>query len=102
MATTSFFYDFLLRKIVTPASNALDYVGRACTATLDYTGRNLIGAAAPTVATAVTLGTIYHHSTGPALLVITAGTTAAGEPALPGYNLTVTSGTATFRQISTV
>lgn len=101
MATTTFRRDFLWRKIVTPASNALDYVGRACTATVDYTGRALFAVPAPAVATAVTLGTRYEHSTGVVLEVTVAGTTAAGEPAAPGYNNTVVSGTATFRQVST-
>jgi len=101
MAVTNFFRDHLWRKIVTPASNALDYVGRACTPTADYTGRPLFALAAPTSATAVTLGTRYQHTTGPLLEVTVAGTTAAGEPALPGFGLTVVSGTATFRQVTT-
>lgn len=101
MATTVFNRDFLWRKIQTPGSNALDALGRATTSTVDYSGRALFGAAAPTSATAVTLGTRYQHTTGPLLEVTVAGTTGAGEPALPGFGLTVTSGTATFRQITT-
>ncbi|NUO34179.1 MAG: hypothetical protein HOQ18_08650 [Dermatophilaceae bacterium] len=101
MATTTFLRDFLWRKVVNPATNATDALGRATSATADYSGRALFGALAPTVATPVTLGTRYQHSTGVLLEVITAGTTAAGEPAAPGFNNTVTSGTATFRQVTT-
>jgi hypothetical protein len=101
MATTTFNRDYLWRKVQNPGTNAVDYNGRATTSTADYNGRALFAAAAPTVATAVTLGTRYQHSTGVLLEVTVAGTTAAGEPAPPGYGLTVTSGTATFRQVTT-
>lgn len=101
MATTTFLRDYLWRRVVNPGTNATDAMGRATTSTVDYSGRALFGALAPTSATAVTLGTRYQHSTGPLLEVTVAGTTGAGEPALPGFGLTVTSGTATFRQITT-
>jgi len=101
MATTVFRRDFLWRKIVTPASDARDFINRACTATADPEGRLLFAQLAPTSATAVTLGTRYQHSTGPLLEVTVAGTTAASEPALPGFGLTVVSGTATFLQVTT-
>lgn len=101
MATTSFFRDYLWRKIQTPGSNALDSLGRACTSTADPIGRLLFATATPTTATAVTVGQRYQNASGVLLEVTVAGTTAVGEPAAPGYGQTVTSGTATFKQITT-
>ena len=100
MATSVDNRDFLLRKIQTPGTNALDYLGRACTATTDGMGRNLLAPAAPSTATAVTLGQLYMATTGVILQVTTGGTTTTGSPAPPGYGLTVTSGTAVFTQVT--
>ena len=72
-----------------------DYLGRTTTATVDYLGRTLTVLPWPG-AVAVSLGALYYV-VGGELVVTTAGTPAAGAPALPGaVGGTVVSGTATF------
>ena len=42
MATTSFREDSSGRDLVNPATNSVDYLGRATTSTADYLGRPLL------------------------------------------------------------
>lgn len=100
MATTTFRRDHLLRPIVDPTTTAKDHIGRLTTATVDYIGRPL-GAVLYTISTAYTLGQLVAHPTGPVMQVTVAGTSAATTPTLPGFGLTVVSGTVTFLQITT-
>lgn len=100
MATTTFRRDNLERKILNPGTTATDYLGRLTTATVDYIGRPL-DAVLYTISTAYTLNQRVAHSTGPVMQCTVAGTSAASEPTLPGFGLTVISGAATFRQVTT-
>jgi hypothetical protein len=99
MATSTFKEDRLGRKLqnATPGTTdpVKDFLGRNTTATANYLGTALTSATWPGVL-AVTLGTEYWI-VGGTIVVTTAGTTAAGAPALPGsVGGTVVSGTATF------
>lgn len=99
MATTVFRRDHLLRAIVAPTVAALDHLGRATTATVDYLGRGMnVEVFAGTHA--VTVGEYLQLAAGtPVFRVTVAGTTAAGAPTAPGPGLTVVSGTATLLQV---
>ena len=100
MATSTAKEDYMGRKLAnaTPGTTnpVLDYVGRTCaTTTTDYMGRTLTSLAWPG-AVALSLG-VEYWVVGGTLVVTTAGTGAAGAPALPGsVGGTVVSGTATL------
>lgn len=99
MATSVFRRDHLLRKLVTPASNSMDSVGRLTTATVDYLGRGMVSKVFA-ASTAYTAGEHIELAAGtPVFRVETGGTTAASAPTPPGPGLTVVSGTATLRQV---
>lgn len=92
-AVTSFREDFAGRDLVNPGVNALDYLGRATTATGDYMGiplRRMLRANS----TAVALKAELQFTGGAEFNVTTAGTTAVAEPAVPAVGATVTDGTA--------
>lgn len=92
-AVTSFREDFAGRDLVNPGVNALDYLGRATTATGDYMGvplRRMLRANS----TAVALKAELQFVGGAEFNVTTAGTTAISEPAVPAVGATVTDGTA--------
>lgn len=95
MATTTFREDYLGRDLVTPASAAADYMGRAATSTADYTGRALRRVLRAN-STAVTLGQELQFAGGSKYTVTVAGTTAASEPTPPAVGATVADGTATL------
>jgi hypothetical protein len=95
MATTTFREDYLGRDLVTPASNSLDSLGRATTATVDHIGRALRRVLRANT-TAVTLGQELQFAAGTKYTVTVAGTTAASEPTPPAVNATVADGTATL------
>lgn len=100
MATTTLRRDFLLRRLVNPASDSRDFLNRATTATVDSDGRALIARDFP-VSGAVTLGEyIDIPATRIVYQVTVAGTTAAAAPTAPGVGNTVVSNTATFRQMT--
>lgn len=91
--------DYLGRDLAnaTPGTTdpVRDYTGRVTTATADYLGRALTVLPWPG-AVPVALGD-YYYVVGGELIVTTAGTAAAGAPALPGaVGGTVVSGTATL------
>jgi hypothetical protein len=95
MATTTFREDYLGRDLVAPTVNALDYIGRATTSTVDSVGRPLRrGVRANT--TAVTLGQEIQFTGGEKFVVTIAGTTAASPPTAPAVGATVADGTATL------
>lgn len=97
MATTSFREDFLGRDLQAPTVNALDYLGRALTSTLDSTGRALRRVARANT-TAVTLNQELQFLTGEKFTVTVAGTTAGAPPSVPAVGATVADGTATLRR----
>jgi hypothetical protein len=100
MATTTFRRDYLLRRILNPGTTATDYMGRLTTATVDSSGRALVGIDFP-VSGAVTLGQYLDvPATRIVYQVTVAGTTAAAAPTPPGVGNTVVSNTATVRQIT--
>lgn len=95
MATTNFREDYLGRDLVAPTSNALDFLGRATTATVDPLGRPLRRILRANT-TAVTLNQELQFAGGTKYTVTVAGTTAASEPGPPAVNATVADGTATL------
>lgn len=95
MATTTQRDDFLGRDLVTPASDAKDFLGRATTSTVDFLGRSLTRALRVN-STAYALGDLIEFTTGEEFTVTTAGTTAASQPAAPAVGATVADGTATL------
>lgn len=95
MATTNFREDFLGRDLVAPTSNALDFLGRATTATVDPLGRPLRRVLRANT-TAVTLGQELAFTTNEKFTVTVAGTTAAAQPSVPAVNATVADGSATL------
>lgn len=97
MATTSFREDYLGRDLQAPATNALDSLGRATTATVDYIGRPLRRVLRAN-STAYTLGTELQFAGGTKYVVTVAGTTAVSEPTPPAVGATVVDGTATLRR----
>lgn len=93
MATTTQRDDFLGRDLVTPASDARDFLGRATTSTADFLGRALTRALRVN-STAYGLGALIEFTGGEEFTVTTAGTTASSAPAAPAVGATVTDGTA--------
>lgn len=105
MPTTLFLRDRLWRKLsnATPGTTqATDYMGRAVgSATTDSMGTLLVGKKW-TLSTVVVAGDFTHSATGELLQCTVGGTTSAGTtPVAPGFGLTVTDGTATWRQVTT-
>jgi hypothetical protein len=95
MATTNFREDYIGRDLVAPTVNALDSLGRATTATVDFLGRPLRRILRANT-TAVTLNQELQFTGGEKFIVTVAGTTAAGPPAAPAVGATVADGTATL------
>jgi hypothetical protein len=95
MATTTKRDDYLGRDLVTPASDAKDFMGRAATATADYLGR-LLTRTLRANTTAVALGDLIEFTAGSEYTVTVAGTTAASAPSVPAVGDTVVDGTATL------
>lgn len=95
MAVTTSREDYLGRDLVTPTVNALDFLGRAMTATTDSLGRPLRRTLRANT-TAVTLGQELSFAGGTKYTVTVAGNTAAAEPAVPAVGATVADGTATL------
>ena len=97
MATTNFREDYLGRNLVNPASNAVDYLGRATTSTVDALGRPLRRVLRAN-STAVTLGQELQFAGGEKFVVTVAGTTAGAPPSVPAVGATVADGSATLRR----
>ena len=95
MATTNFREDFLGRDLQAPTVNALDFLGRAVTATTGVMGRPLRRILRANT-TAVTLNQELAFVDGKKFTVTVAGTTAASEPTPPAVGATVADGTATL------
>jgi hypothetical protein len=95
VATTNFREDFLGRDLQAPTVNALDFLGRAVTATVDQSGRSLRRILRANT-TAVTLNQELAFVGGNKFTVTVAGTTAASEPSSPSVGATVADGTATL------
>ena len=95
MATTNFREDYLGRDLVAPTSNALDYLGRVTTATVDPLGRPLRRILRANT-TAVSLNQELQFVAGTKYIVTVAGTTAASEPGPPAVGATVADGGATL------
>ena len=95
MATTTFREDFLGRDLQNPTVNALDYLGRPVTATVDGSGRPLRRLIRP-VSGAVTLDQEIQVTDGKKYIVTVAGTTGASDPTPPAVGATVVNGTATL------
>lgn len=96
MATTSFREDYLGRDITTPASSALDHLGRPTTSTLDFLGRGLRRPLRAN-STAYALGALIQNpTTGEEFTVTVGGTSAASVPTAPAVGATVVDGTATL------
>ena len=99
MVTSTRKEDYMGRNLdnTTPGTTdpVRDYTGRITTATVDYLGRNLTVLTWPGVL-AMAVGDQFWVVGGD-LVVTTAGTSAAGAPALPGsVGGTVVSGTVTL------
>jgi len=99
MVTSTRKEDYMGRNLAnaTPGTTdpVLDYTGRVTTATVDYLGRALTVLTWPGVL-AMAVGDQFWVVGGD-LIVTTAGTSAAGAPALPGsIGGTVVSGTVTL------
>ena len=100
MATSTLRRDHLLRRLVTPASDSLDYLNRVTTSTVDHLGRSMVARDFPATG-AVTLNEyIDIPATRIVYQVTVAGTTAGTAPTSPGVGSTVVSGSATFRQMT--
>ena len=97
MATTVYREDALGRDLQNPGTNAVDFLGRAVTATADSIGRPLRRALRANT-TALTLGQEVQFAGGTKYVVTAAGTTAASEPSPPAVGATVADGTATLRR----
>jgi hypothetical protein len=95
MATTTFREDYLGRDLTAPATNALDHLGRATTATVDASGRPLRRVVRP-ISAAVTLNQEVQVTDGKKYTVTVAGTTGATDPTPPAVGSTVVDGTATL------
>ena len=95
MATTAFREDFLGRDLQNPTVNALDYLGRPVTATVDASGRPLRRLLRP-VSGAVALDQELQVADGKKYVVVVAGTTGATDPTPPAVGATVVNGTATL------
>lgn len=92
-ATTALREDFAGRDLVAPGVDALDYLGRATTSTVDFLGRALRRTLRVN-ATAYALGAELQFTGGEKFVVKTAGTTAAAPPTVPAVGADVTDGTA--------
>lgn len=97
VATTIYREDWLGRDLVTPATNAMDYLGRVVTATADTAGRSLRRVVRP-ISAAVTLNQEIQVVGGQKYIVTVAGTTGATDPTPPAVGATVADGTATLRR----
>jgi hypothetical protein len=97
MATTTFREDYLGRDLQAPTVNALDFLGRTVTGTVDSAGRPLRRVLRP-VSGAVTLNQEIQVTDGKKYIVTVAGTTGASDPAPPAVGATVVDGTATLRR----
>jgi len=95
MATTNLREDYLGRDLVNPATNAVDFLGRATTSTVDGTGRPLRRTLRAN-STAVALGAELQFAGGEKFTVTVAGTTAASPPSPPAVGATVADGSATL------
>lgn len=95
MATTTFREDYLGRDLVAPTVNALDYLSRVTTSTVDFVGRSLRRVLRANT-TAVTLNQELQFVGGEKFIVTVAGTTAASPPVAPAVGATVADGTATL------
>lgn len=101
MATTTLRRDYLLRRLVNPASDSRDHLNRVTTAAVDSTGRALVARDFPG-AVAVTLNEFLDVPASRIVYQVTvAGTAGAAAPTPPGVGNTVASGTATLRQMTT-
>ncbi len=98
MATTIFRRDFLGRKVVNPASNVVDFLGRVCTSTADPEGR-LLYAPVRANTTAYTPGGYVEFAGGTLYQATVGGTSAAGEPSVPANGATVVDGTVTWLRL---
>lgn len=101
MATSIFRRDFLMRKLVNPATVSVDSTGRATTSTADHLGRALTTEVWAGTHAVVVGERVQITATGIVYVVTANGTTAAGEPTAPGVGNTVVSGTATLMQETT-
>lgn len=100
MATTTLRRDYLLRRLVNPASDSRDHLNRATTASVDHLGRSIVAIDWPG-AVAQTLGQLIDVPASRIVYRVTvAGTPAAGAPTAPGVGNTVVSGTATLLQLT--
>jgi hypothetical protein len=100
MATSTLRRDYLLRRLVTPASDSKDHLGRATTSTVDSSGRALIARDFPGAVAAVNGEYIDIPATRIVYKVESTGTFAAGAPTAPGVGNTVVSGSVTMRQLT--
>lgn len=106
MTTTLFLRDRLWRKLsnATPGTTqATDTLGRAVgSATTDSLGCLLIGKKW-VISTVTAIGDFTQATTGELLQCTVGGTTSGtgGGPTAPGFGLTVTDGTVTWRQVTT-
>jgi hypothetical protein len=94
---TSFREDHLGRDLVSPATDARDFLGRAVGATGDTLGRSLRRVIRP-ISSAVSLNQEVQTAAGTKYIVVTAGTTGASDPTPPAVGSTVADGTATLRR----
>jgi hypothetical protein len=97
MATTIYREDWLGRDLIAPTTNALDYLGRAVSATADTASRPLRRVIRP-ISSAVTLNQEIQVTDGKKYIVTVAGTTGAADPTPPAVGSTVVDGTATLRR----
>ena len=96
MATTTLREDYMGRDLINPTVNALDYMGRAVTATVGYSGIPLRRVTRP-ISSAVTLNQEIQATAGGQKYIVTvAGTTGASDPTPPAIGATVADGTATL------
>ena len=96
MATSNFREDYLGRDLAAPTVNALDYLGRTVTSTVDSLGRALRRTTRP-ISGAVTLNQEIQSTAGGTKYIVTvAGTTGASDPTPPAVGATVADGTATY------
>lgn len=95
MATTTFREDYVGRDLVAPTVNALDFLGRVTTPTVDFLGRGL-RRVLRVDSTAYALDAEIQFTGGEKFIVTVAGTSAASPPTAPAVGATVADGTATL------
>ena len=105
MATSTFNRDPLGRKLLTPASNGFDSIGRAIQAgDIDALGRKLT-AKTWAISTAFLVGATMQGANGSQIeyqCTVPGTTLGSGTgPVAPGYGLTVGDGGVTWLQITT-